>query len=199
MGQATPVVAGPAIKPVVAGPAIPVVIIIDRWTMKEGQVELVIPVHTLNLDITVLIICFIGDVRVSRRYAGEPTHELTFLVMRSRVMTIGWQCLALEVKKWRYTVAERLAHEASRRNGLVCDLCQSDRKAKYRGTVGFLDLLLYKKRDLLPNTVMVSARIARDMRFEDKNICWSCSDFVYSYGLRPCDPPRRGLRLWPDD
>ena len=143
-----------------------------------GAVELVIPARILESDIPALVIEFVGDICVSRRYAGKPTHELTFLVMRSRVITIGWQCLAVEVNKWRYTVADRLAHEAARRNGLVCDLCQSDRKAKYRGTVGFLDLLLYKKRDCLPNTVMVHALIARYMRFEDNNICGNCEEFA---------------------
>ena len=158
--------------------------------MEEGQVELAIPARTLNLDITVLIICFNGDVRVSRRYAGEPKLS-TFLVLCRLsdatfpkffpvgAVIFGWDCLAVEVTAWKYDVTIQLEPYARYRTGWACDLCENDRGAVHSASVGFLDLRLYKKRKCLPNTEMGHTFLARGVRFEDKSICGNCEKFAY--------------------
>ena len=108
-----------------------------------GPVVLVIPARILMPDITDLVISFLGDICVSRRYAGTPT-LYTFLVMDLDAMDLdGLEYAAVEVDEWRYYLAARLAEEGTTRTGWACDLCEDDRGAVYRASVGYLDLLLY--------------------------------------------------------
>ena len=142
-------------------------------------------------DVTDLIIGFLGDICVSRRYAGDPK-RCTFLVLKrlSRAFFAklnfpvaaifnGWECLAVEVNKWRYSVEVLLEPSGTDRTGWACDLCRDDRGAVHRASVGFLDLRFYRKADFLPTTRMYHTLLARYMRFEDKNICGMCEEFVY--------------------
>ena len=143
-----------------------------------GAVEFVIPALILVPDITALVIGFVGDICVSRRYAGEKTHSSTFLVMWRDLILDGLPYLAVEVDTWRYYIADRLAVDGTPRTGWACDLCQDDRGAVHRASVGYLDLLLYRKTASLPNTVIVCKLIADYVRFEDKNICTNCYTFA---------------------
>ena len=156
-----------------------------------GAVELVIPARILDSDIPALVIEFVGDICVSRRYAGEPK-LCTFLMLEDRkraafpkltfpvaAIVNGWECLAVEVNNWMYRVAVHLEPLATHPTGWACDLCQDDRGAVHRASVGFLDLRFYRKADFLPTTRMYHTLLARYMRFEDKNICGICEEFAY--------------------
>ena len=203
----TPLAAGSP-KPVAAGSAKPVVAGAtytfnpssrgDRRTMAGRPVELVIRADIIMPEVTDLVIAFFGDICAARRYAGDPTHSMTCLVMDNDEINIGMQCLAVEVDAWRYRVPLDQWARARDHTGWACDLCEDNRGAHFRASVCYLDLLLYKKRICLPNTVMVHALIRRTSRLENKDICEKCRDFVYTDGISPINP-RRGLRSRPED
>ena len=76
----------------------------------------------------------------------------------------------VEVTAWRYAVTYQLQPHATDRTGWACDLCEDDRGAVHRASVGFLDLRFYRKADFLPTTRMYHTLLARYMRFEDKKM-----------------------------
>ena len=146
--------------------------------MEEGQVELVIPARILIPDITDLVIGFLGDICVSRRYAGTPT-LYTFVVMDLDAIQYGLEYTAVEVDEWR-SFTEHLAEDEVSRTGWACDLCSNDHGAVCRATVGYVDLRLHRKLLCLPNTQFNGEFIADCVRFEEKNICFNCHAFTYN-------------------
>ena len=77
------------------------------------------------------------------------------------------------------------------RTGWACDLCEDDRGAYFRASVCYFDLLLYKKRTLLPVSYIVRDRLRRGSRLENKDLCENCLQYIYTAGMSPINPRTR--------
>ena len=163
-----------------------------------GAVELVIPARILDSDIFALVIEFVGDICVARRYTGAPTHSMTFLLTYcDQGPNIGNSVQAVEVNAWRYLGFPPFGQEGGDRTGLACELCEDDRGAHFRASVCSFDLLLYKQRTLLPVSYIVRDRLRRPCRLENKDICDNCLEYIYTVGIAPINPRYRTRgQLW---